>query len=104
MDIAVVGLCSGSCGAGFERDLLRVLLDRLVHLLLIIVSKVDLVQVAVWYAQNLRLDLLVVVEAVLFAQMLENVRWQFDRNVVALLLVLGEPGLLRWLLWTFGFV
>ena len=80
------------------------MLDCLIHLLLIIVSKVDLVQVAVWYSQNLRLDLLVVVETILFAQMLEYVRWQFDRNVVALLLVLGETGLLRWLFWAFRFV
>ena len=80
------------------------MLDRLIHLLLIIVSKVDLVQVAVWYSQNLRLDLLVVVETILFAQMLEYVRWQFDRNVVALLLVLGETGLRRWLFRAFRFV
>ena len=80
------------------------MLDCLIHLLLIIVSKVDLVQVAVWYSQNLRLDLLVVVETILFAQMLEYVRWQFDRNVVALLLVLGETGLRRWLFRAFRFV
>ena len=80
------------------------MLDRLIHLVLIIVSKVDLVQVAVWYAQNLGLDLLVVIEAILLAQVLEYVCWQFYCNVVTLLLILSETGLLRWLLWTFRFV
>ena len=80
------------------------MLDCLIHLLLIIVSKVDLVQVAVWYAQNLGLHLLVVIQAILFAQMLEYVRWKFDCDVVALLLVFDEIGLIRWLFWTFWFV
>ena len=80
------------------------MLDRLVYFLLIIVSKVDLVQVAVWYAQNLGLHLLVVIQAILFAQMLEYVRWKFDCDVVALLLVFGEIGLIWWLFWTFWFV